>query len=259
MFISITEINHKGRVTQSCLLKNCSIKESYVNEAGLNIKYPIRTIVGESIEREPKYTAWKLMLNHSYREDGRVKKKQVYLQTLQYWKMVDSYIDYIKAFQKEPLDTGWSIDNLKIWTIISDNFPEKDITQMIDIVCSKLKQIEDAVVQEFKASEEYKWININNMMRRKIDFGKMKNDMEEKEAYARKKFKQYEQESQQQKNQHQSKFNLNPQNSKFTLSEDEVRLISKYYKAMAVKIHPDKGGSDEDMKILNNLRDKLNQ
>ncbi|MBF0379242.1 MAG: hypothetical protein HQK72_17440, partial [Desulfamplus sp.] len=50
---------------------------------------------------------------------------------------------------------------------------------------------------------------------------------------------------------------ISTSSSAVTLSTAEATLIEKCYKAMAVQVHPDKGGSVEDMQILNSLRDKV--
>ena len=69
----------------------------------------------------------------------------------------------------------------------------------------------------------------------------------------------YEEQSRQyQQGYHQQAFtDRNTSSGVISLSQDEARIIDTCYRAMAVQLHPDKGGDPEDMKILNRLKDKI--
>ena len=41
-----------------------------------------------------------------------------------------------------------------------------------------------------------------------------------------------------------------------TYSEAEKATLKRFYKTLAMKFHPDTGGTEEDMKLLNNLKDE---
>jgi len=40
-------------------------------------------------------------------------------------------------------------------------------------------------------------------------------------------------------------------------AKEEARILLANYKVLAKQLHPDKGGSVDDMVILNNLKDRL--
>ncbi|MGD9826595.1 hypothetical protein [Desulfobacter sp.] len=69
----------------------------------------------------------------------------------------------------------------------------------------------------------------------------------------------YEEQARQQyqEHHHQSFTVRTPSSGVISLSQEEVRVIDACYRAMAVQLHPDKGGDPEDMKVLNRLKDRI--
>ena len=58
---------------------------------------------------------------------------------------------------------------------------------------------------------------------------------------------------------YQDQQNVGESHSNFSQEELELvrGIISAGYKKMAIKLHPDRGGDEKQMKLLNNVKDKL--
>jgi len=56
---------------------------------------------------------------------------------------------------------------------------------------------------------------------------------------------------------YQSDTNVFPSPAGLSLSTDEAALIKRCYREMSKVVHPDKGGNDQDMALLNSLMDRL--
>ena len=57
----------------------------------------------------------------------------------------------------------------------------------------------------------------------------------------------------------QNQQNVGESHGNFSPEELELvrGIISAGYKKMAIKLHPDRGGDEKQMKLLNNIKDKL--
>lgn len=262
MYFSLTETKQLG---QNRYYKSSTLKDPYIktdvwtaNINGKIIKSNMRSIEGEKIIRESKTTAWKLSLNHSYRdESGKVHKQQAYIKTINYWEVVDQFLFAIRDGKKESeiqaghlafgyCDGEWF--DKKVLKI----FPDADLEAVWKLYQRKVKDIEQSIVQEFKASDEFKWWKLNQKLRKEIDRLKKQEEQakqrQEQQTY-QDTFREYEDAR--------KAFISTTSSPAVTLSQAEATLIEKCYKAMAVQVHPDKGGSVEDMQLLNSLRDRV--
>ena len=93
MYFSLTATKQLG---QNRYYKSSTLKEPYIktevwtaNINGKIIKGNMRSLEGEKFIREGKTTAWKLILNNTYRdESGKMHKQQAYIKTIHYWEIV---------------------------------------------------------------------------------------------------------------------------------------------------------------------------
>lgn len=266
MYFSLTETKQLG---QNRYYKSSTLKDPYIktdvwtaNINGKIIKSNMRSIEGEKIIRESKTTAWKLSLNHSYRdESGKVHKQQAYIKTINYWEVVDQFLFAIRDGKKESeiqaghlafgfCDGEWF--DKKVLKI----FPDADLEAVWKLYQRKVKDIEQSIVQEFKASDEFKWWKLNQKLRKEIDRLK-KQEEQAKQRQEQKQYKQTYQDTFREYEDARKAFISTTSSPAVTLSQAEATLIEKCYKAMAVQVHPDKGGSVEDMQLLNSLRDRV--
>ena len=216
---------------------------------------------------KPKY---KVMVAHSYREGGKVKKLSVSLGQFSYYDLLDG-------------------ERFECWKV-EDKLKEKGIPYGDDVesmVYEKVRAVEEKILKELKMTEEYqtyKKLNIieknyydarfkfrdcygedlydcfydvfgnirefKSLQEYKKEFKKRK---EEQEAYERRSREEY---FERWFNSHTS---TSDSPSNFSDEETEVirEIISAGFKKMATKYHPDRGGTDEQMKMLNHIHDKL--
>ena len=259
MYFSLIPFNHKKEFKTSTVA-NPEIKEttSTMQFTGLpEATITTRTIKGDTIIREIDKPAWKIVLNHSWRENGKVKKKQAYIRTAYYWDIVDDFLDRLDRWGKERIQAGYCLsgDGYDFDNRIKKVFPNADLDKIWKLFQEKAKPIEEAVFQEFKASDEFKWWKLNQKLKKEIDRLKKA----EEKAKQRQEQRQYNQTYQDTFKEYEEakKAFISTSSPAITLSQAEATLIEKCYKAMAVQVHPDKGGSVEDMQILNSLRDRV--
>ncbi len=209
---------------------------------------------GEKIIREPRSQAWRILLNHSFRQNGKVKKVQIYMRTLSWWDVVDGYLGLCESWQTDEVPAGFpSSDG---WGIFFDKvvakFPDVHDGELWKLFETKAAPIEQSIISEFKKMEEYRWVKINLKLRAKIK------DEEEKSRDAEERiWEKTFRDHYRQKYHYQSNYCHFGISESISLTPDEARIINNCYRDMALKLHPDKGGGTKDMQILNGLRDKL--
>jgi len=221
---------------------------------------------GGKFER-PIKKAYKISIHKSYRENGKVKKKQWSICTMSYYDLMEfSLYDCGGASRIERLSEELNVDQETIYNLIY----------------SKLDPLVERIEAEFNQTEEYK---IHQGHRQTIDkYLKDKKEFEsiygldtydyyydvfgvlrEKEKFEVFK-KQYEAAQEQKRSyyenyqsNHNSNYDfsgyLNTKQSNYTDKEKEY--LKKIYRAAAGKFHPDIVKDDgEGMKFLNDLKDK---
>lgn len=229
----------------------------------------------EHFER-PVRKAYRISIHESYREAGKVKKRQTVICTIEYYDIVDcgGWIgDYIVGGLKRKADIlGLSEENLA------------------DMIYKKFQPIVDRVEEEFHQTEEYRAKEVHSRIisehrervsafKEKYDcseydynhcydvFGKLRSPEALKKIKAEYKAKKdYERQSREQSRSYYEKFfnnygsgassgyGKNPYN---TYGENDQILLKKFYRTLSKVYHPDSNpGTDTsaEMKLLNQLK-----
>lgn len=218
----------------------------------------------------PIKKAYKISIHKSYRENGKVKKKQYSICTIEYY----SIIDY----------GTWVGD----YTIgLNNKLQQIGITEekLCELIYDKLDPIVEQIKKEFEGTEEYKAIQeqreiINRYNKTKDEFenlygyntydycydifGTLRN--EDMLNRIKKQYENYQEQQSRYYEDFKSNYNSNQYDfgslsgsSNKTYSDDEKKYLKKIYKAAAMVLHPDKtGGSDEGMQFLNKLKEEWN-
>ena len=222
----------------------------------------------ECFER-PIKRAYRISVHQSYREQGKVKKKQTVICTINYYSVVDwgDWIgDYIKGGLKSKADLlGLEEDALS------------------DLVYTKWQPIVDQIWEEFKQTEEYRVRKknrqiINEHNQRVEDFtdkygvsrseyercydvfGKLRNPEYLKKIKADyKSKKEYEQESRRYYEDFFHNYNGSGYcgNAVSNYSETDKTMLKKFYRTLSKAFHPDSNpdiDTSEEMKMLNRLK-----
>ena len=212
-------------------------------------------LTGEKIPRSPE---WKLIikLKHSYRQDGKVKGKSSRIITISYWDFIDQWIEeqsddsanYDFYVPEERLDSA--LEKLKGVDGNSDILMQ----QLKD----KLRPWQDKAMDQYKNSKEY------GHAQRYIDAWKecvrLRQDAYLKECEERERQRKAEQESYREQARHHNE-RMGQGGGSLDFSDTEEQMFKEVwktgYRALSIKFHPDKGGDEEQMKMLNGLKDKL--
>lgn len=249
MYVSVTKARSKRGSTwqytkKSRALKNPKIIRGETYPWTINGRTSVKEpyVQGEPISREPR-PSFNLRLCESYRQDGKVKSRQKHLASFSEWDIVDAFMDS-ESFETH-YQTAYCLDYEWTEKKTKEVFPTVDIQVVWGMIQDKMTSIEDPIIDHFKKSEEYLWWRKTLSLKNKL-----KAEQERKQQEKR------QQESQYQYQQYHSNTTVAPPTG-LTISEDEAGIIKKCYRSMAVALHPDKGGSDTDMALLNNLMDRI--
>lgn len=218
--------------------------------------------------KRPIKKAYKISIHHSYREEGKVKKKQWVICTMEYYDIAQgtTYIgDYF-------ISSKWE-EKLKSIGVSED--------ELCDLVYKKLDPLIENIQSEFQGTEEYKVKQKHDKITtlyiaHKLEFeekygkdtydycydvfGQVRNEKKLQEIK-----EQYRQQREYQRRYYENyKSNYNDyfkgsyhENKVSTYTEEEKSYLKKIYKAAAMKLHPDTAkDSGEGMKFLNNLKEK---
>lgn len=245
--------------------------EVYKNEwiiNGVEVGQYCYRYTGGKFER-PIRKAYKISLHKSYREDGKVKKKQYSICTMSYYDIADN--------------STWIQDYMRLsrWDSLLDRI---GITEddLCNIVYKKLDPLIEQIQKEFKQTEEYKTREkhrkiINKYLEEKQKF---KNEyasdsydyyydvfgvLREPEKFEA--FKQQYEASKTYQSSYQESYYSNYNSYNFNSSystikqsnytEEEKGYLKKIYRAAAAKLHPDVIKDDgKGMKFLNDLKEQ---
>lgn len=219
--------------------------------------------------------AYRISIHESYREGGRVRKKQTVICTMGYYDIIDisSWIgDYI-------IGSRWK-DKVEALGL-----PEEEL---VDMIYKKFQPIIDQVEEEFQQTEEFKVREENRRIlkehQHRVDafiekygasrneynycydvFGKLRNPEQLKKVKAEYKARQeYERSSQQQSRSYYENFYSNYSGGSsggFSPAaghgEGEKTMLKQFYRTLSKAYHPDSNpGKDtsSEMKLLNQLK-----
>lgn len=216
--------------------------------------------------RRPIKKAYKISIHHSYRENGKVKKKQWVICTMSYYDLLEYGVaDCIYGARLQSKLEEMGLYEEKFW----------------DMVYAKLQPIIDKIDKEFKATEEYKvsqehraiidkhitaknefesiygnntydyCYDVFGELRNKEKLEEIKRKHKEQEEYKKRSYEEY------------FKSNYNSYSSSYQVSsssnytDQEKEYLKAIYKAAALKLHPDTTKDNgERMKFLNRLKEE---
>lgn len=236
--------------------------ESYYWTGNGNRRYAYR-YCDERYKREIK-KAYRISIHKSYRENGKVKKKQKVICTMGYYDIVDygGYIgDCCLKIEDKASELGLTLEEL-----------EKMVYEKFDPIIKKVEE-------EFKSTEEYqaKLKNeeiLNKYRENKIEFEKkygadiyeyyfdVFGELKEKEMFEifKKQFqerKEREQKAYEDFKSSEYDFSGYYKNNQSNYNEDDKPKYKKIYKTLASKFHPDIYGDNGDMmKFINQLKEE---
>lgn len=227
-----------------------------------HIKYGYR-YTGDRFFR-PIRKAYKISIHKSYRENGKVKKKQYSICTMSYYDIIDSSL-YDYADRK----INMLSDELNV-----------DPESIYNLIYKKYEPLEERIRKEFEETEEYKTSSkhesiIKAYIRTKGEFEKkygnntydyyydvfgvlrepekleaFKKQYETKKEYERSYYESY-------KSNYSNNYSSYSSNIGSTYTDKEKEYLKKIYKAAASKMHPDiTKDNGEGMKFLNKLKEE---
>lgn len=234
---------------------------------------------GERFER-PVRTAYKISIHKSYRENGKVKKKQYSIATIKYYDLVEyNFCDCIVESHIKDLAKELNITTEELYNCIYDK-----IDPLADKINKEFKQTE-----EYKVHQEHKKI-LEIYQKAKYDFskkydinideydycynifGELKNKQYldkiiqdyNTRSYYKNNYSNYSN-----KNNNSSYYKSNYSNDdgfssylKNNLSnytEEEKQMLKKFYKTLATKYHPDVNTNTDttkEMILINKLKNE---
>lgn len=265
MYCVIQEINLKKENTSGAYKE----LESYCSNWSINgegIKRYYYRYTGDRFER-PIKKAYRISIHESYRDKGKVKKKQKVICTINYYDIIDlgSYVgDYCLRIEDKAKELGLTEDEL------------------MDMIYEKFDPIIEHIESEFKTTEEYKVSSkhkeiINRYLEDKRAFeevygsntydycydvfGELKEEKKLKDIK-----RQYEANKEYESSYYENfknNYNYNSNYSSYfntkqnNYSEEDKKKYKKMYRALSAKFHPDVYKDDgEMMKFINGLKEE---
>lgn len=219
--------------------------------------------------------SYRISIHHSYRENGKVKKRQIVLCTVNYY---DIATDFFNVYD---------YCNSKI-QMVSDEF-RKNVDEVYSLVEDKMEPIIEKIQEEFSKTEEFKTHEehekiITIYIAKKIDFaskygvdkdeydkcydvfGELKNPKYlEKIKRESEQRKQYEQESSSYYEQHYNNYYKDSYSDYSSYhnsvcnnySSEDKDILKQFYRELSKKYHPDSNPGEDtlkQMKLLNHLK-----
>lgn len=232
---------------------------------------------GEERFNRPIMKSYKISIHQSYREDGKVKKKQYPLCTANYYDIVDGWLntyDYCDG----KINALASVLNVSV-------------TEIYSLIDTKVNLLIDAIQNEFSQTEEYTVTKEHDYITtmyalNKMEFnekygcsgyeydqiydvfGNLMNEVKLSEVKAESKFRQeYEEKSRSYQEDFYSNysknfsggsgsyFESNPSNH----SSEDKEMLKQFYRVLSKKFHPDSNpdkDTSKEMKLLNQIKDQ---
>ena len=218
--------------------------------------------------QRPIKKAYKISIHKSYRENGKVKKKQYSITTMGYYDIYEYSLEDFASRKIEDLARELGVTEEYIYKLIY----------------KKLDPLYEQIREEYKQTEEYKTtqkhseiIRKYNETKREFDkkyghntyeqcydvFGNLKNEERLNELK-----KQYREKQEYQRSYHEySKSSYNDYNkrsyqanTKSNYNDTDKKILKKMYKKLAMEFHPDRNNNSDEsqraMQIINDLKDE---
>jgi hypothetical protein len=211
------------------------------------------TVEGEKIPRQPQ---WKLTvkLRHTWRDEGRVKGKSMQVAVISYWDFIDHYIDdLIDGYEAFSLKDAHLENLYNACQRMKETGFKVDHEALEQQFKDKIAPWYDKALEQYKQSEEYGFVHeCAGLWEECI--------LIRRDHFARKQKKREDQTRQEQEQWEQRSSQSRQSNPGLTGAEQEMfkEFVKVGFRSMSKLHHPDKqGGDDEQMKVLNNLKEKL--
>lgn len=270
MYCVIQEVERK-RKNQNGYFKELKSECMQMSINGQDESHYWHHYSGERFERDIK-KAYRITIHESYRENGKVKKKQFGICTVDYY---DLATDWFCLYD-------WG--NSKIETAAKElNCSEEELYTLIE---KKLEPIQEQIIAEFQQTEEYKTHEEHEKITtlhaaRKVEFNAKYNlsgneydkcydvfgilqnpeylKKIEKDYKARQK---YEQESRRYYEEYYNNYNQDSSSSyggsiSNNYKEEDKAVLKQFYRELSKKFHPDANpdaDTSQQMQLLNQLK-----
>lgn len=245
-----------------------------LNMNGQDLSHYYYTYSEERFER-PVEKAYKISLHISYRENGKLKKKQYPLCTAKYYDIAEGWFSVYEYCDRKIAAIA---DELKVEAVEIYNLVESKTDPLIDMIQNEFRQTE-----EYRTHEEHKRITtlyaaskaqFNEKYGRDIYdqiydvFGNLMDEEKlravEAEYISR---QEYEEKSRSYQEQNRSNYNNNYSwerssysgQSHSNHSEEEKETLKQFYRVLSKKFHPDSNpdtDTSKQMQLLNQLKDQ---
>ena len=250
--------------------KKIIVTETKFGFAGEELKMSYGyTYSNERFER-PVLDAYKISIHHSYREKGKVKKKQWVICTMSYYDLIDSWYGdhYTSRTLEEKLnemgideDTFHEMINVKLEPLIKQIEFEFQQTEEY-----KVKKKHDAILETYrKVQKAFEDLYGEDTYKYCYDvFGELRNPEYLEKVIADKKTRDeytsrsYEESFKRNYNNYSSGSGSSYSNNETSnYSDDEKKMLHEMYRMASKKFHPDACGDDgSKMKLLTKLKDQ---
>ena len=226
------------------------------------------TFSHDKFDRPPR-DSYQISIQHSYRDDGKVQKKQWKVATINYYDFIENYTSWKDFITQDEL-------NELLFEL------DMTLTQLERMINVKLHPLLNEIITDWEQTEEY---NVTREINRILEkhylakksfeekwgtstydyifdvFGKLRNknylDWIQQEAQG--KDKSYSKSSN--KNKYNDENRSNSQHDRstkktnsFRYSEEEKKWLKKFYRSLAKEFHPDVNGNTDAMVLINKLK-----
>lgn len=222
--------------------------------------------------QRPLMPSYRISIHRSYRENGKVKKKQFVITTARYYDIAENFFSIFDEWY-----------NKKIVKIAAELSVEVD--DIYDMLNAKLSPLEQRIKEEYRATEEYKTCVENRKIldeysKRKAEFankyeinqneydkcydvfGELKNQpCLEKIKREYKERKEYEKKSRSYQEDFYSNYSKFFSGGGFSSSSTDYdkEVLKQFYRELSKKFHPDANPNNDtsrQMKLLNQLKNE---
>ncbi|WP_341274824.1 hypothetical protein [Clostridium saccharoperbutylacetonicum] len=230
---------------------------------GEDMSYYSHRYTGNRFERSIR-KAYKMSIHKSYREHGKVKKKQWSICTASYYDLIEfSLYDYA-ASRIEKLSNELDIKEDVIYELIYlklDPLVEKIKEEFYKTEEHTVKTVHELTIKEYlRKKEEFRnkydsdsydyYYDVFGVLREKEKFEAFKKQYEAAQEQQRSYYENYK------SNYNSSSFGSYFNNKQSNYTDKEKEYLKKIYRTAAKALHPDVVKDDgEGMKFLNNLKE----